>query len=305
MRSKFNLNNKSFNSLQRAIIYVLIGIFLLDVMGIIIKSMDNKYSVMQYAVARNFFGLFPLVIYLFFSYEVRTKNNTFNLNHKLISMGRGLSIVFAQGCFYLSIMNLEYATAATLVFATPIFLTALSVPLLGNKVGPWRWFAVLFGFLGIVIIVKPGSDIFSVYALLPVGAAFGYALSSVLVKLFPKEVHTTNIQLYTQLTTLILAIIIAGFTFSFSYIGSFYDLFLLAIIGFTGGTGVIFLIWGYRLTEPSLIAPFEYFGLPIAFALGWIFFSEWPFDELFPGILGIVGGGLIIVWREGIKSAKK
>ena len=63
-----------------------------------------------------------------------------------------------------------------------------------------------------------------------------------------------------QLTTLILAIIIAGFTFSFSYIGSFYDLFLLAIIGFTGGTGVIFLIWGYRLTEPSLIAPFEYFG---------------------------------------------
>ena len=79
MRSKFNLNNKSFNSLQRAIIYVLIGIFLLDVMGIIIKSMDNKYSVMQYAVARNFFGLFPLVIYLFFSYEVRTKNNTFNL----------------------------------------------------------------------------------------------------------------------------------------------------------------------------------------------------------------------------------
>ena len=102
-----------------------------------------------------------------------------------------------------------------------------------------------------------------------------------------------------------LAIIIAGFTFSFSYIESFYDLFLLAIIGFTGGTGVIFLIWGYRLTEPSLIAPFEYFGLPIAFALGWIFFSEWPFDKLFPGILGIVGGGLIIVWREGIKSAKK
>ena len=125
-------------------------------MGIIIKSMDNKYSVMQYAVARNFFGLFPLFIYLFFSYEVRTKNNTFNLNHKLISMGRGLSIVFAQGCFYLSIMNLEYATAATLVFATPIFLTALSVPLLGNLVGPWRWFAVLLGFLGIVIIVKPG-----------------------------------------------------------------------------------------------------------------------------------------------------
>ncbi len=62
MRSYFNLKNKYFNSLQRAIVYVLIGIFLLDVMGIIIKSMDNKYSVMQYAVARNFFGLFPIFI---------------------------------------------------------------------------------------------------------------------------------------------------------------------------------------------------------------------------------------------------
>ena len=73
MRSNFNFNNKSFNSLQRAIIYVLIGIFLLDVMGIIIKSMDNKYSVMQYAVARNFFGLFPLIVYLIISYDFRIK----------------------------------------------------------------------------------------------------------------------------------------------------------------------------------------------------------------------------------------
>ena len=299
----FNKINTS--SLQKAIIYMLIGVFLLDIMGIIIKSMDNKYSVMQYAVARNFFGLFPLIVYLIISYDFRIKKNTFNIRHKLISVTRGLSIVFAQGCFYLSIMNLEYATAATLVFSTPIFLTALSVPILGNVVGYWRWSAVLLGFLGIVIIIRPGSEIFSIYALLPLGAAFGYALSSVLVKLFPKEVHTTNIQLYTQLTTLIAAIIICGFTLSFSYISSFYDLFLLAIIGFTGGTGVIFLIWGYRLVEPSLIAPFEYFGLPIAFALGWVFFSEWPFDKLFPGILGIVGGGLIIVWREGIKSREK
>ena len=117
------------SSLKKAIIYMLIGVFLLDIMGIIIKSMDDKYSVMQYAVARNFFGLFPLMVYLIIAYDLRNKKNTFNFNHKLISVGRGLSIVFAQGCFYLSIMNLEYATAATLVFSTPIFLTALSVPI--------------------------------------------------------------------------------------------------------------------------------------------------------------------------------
>ena len=122
----FNKINTS--SLQKAIIYMLIGVFLLDIMGIIIKSMDNKYSVMQYAVARNFFGLFPLIVYLIISYDFRIKKNTFNIRHKLISVIRGLSIVFAQGCFYLSIMNLEYATAATLVFSTSTFKSFPNLP---------------------------------------------------------------------------------------------------------------------------------------------------------------------------------
>ena len=97
MRSNFNFNNKSFNSLQRAIIYVLIGIFLLDVMGIIIKSMDNKYSIMQYAVARNFFGSFPLFIYLFLFLLLRLSLSTCpRCNKRFYSL---LNIIF-NGSFY-------------------------------------------------------------------------------------------------------------------------------------------------------------------------------------------------------------
>ncbi len=305
MKEPQNLKKENKSDLVKAVFLILLGIFLLDVMGVIIKFMGEKYSVLQYTVARNFFGLFPVFVYLFYSHGFKSNSGQFNLRDKLISIGRGLSIVFAQVCFYLAILKLEYATAATLAFASPIFLTALSIPILGNFVGPWRWFAVAVGFMGIMIIIRPGSEIFTPAAFLPLGAAFGYALASVLVKLFSTEVHTAKIQLYAQVTTLIVTIFLALVTFSFSNIESINDLFLMAIMGISGGVGVILLISAYRLTEPSLIAPFEYFALPISFALGWIFFMEWPFDRLFPGVLGIVLGGTIIAWRESRKGSKK
>ena len=64
------------------------------------------------------------------------------------------------------------------------------------------------------------------------------------------------------------------------------------------GTGVMCLVIAYRLADPSSVSPFEYFGIPVSFALGWLFFSEAPFDVLFPGILFIVGAGMIIMARE-------
>lgn len=301
MKEFQEIKKKNKSSLAKAIILVLLGFFLLDLMGVIIKFMGNKYSVLQYVVARNGFGLLPVLVFLFYSFGFKKDSGRFNFRDKVISISRGLSIVLAQFFFYLSLMKLEFATAATLAFASPIFLTALSIPILGSFVGPWRWSAVALGFLGIIIIIRPGSDIFTYDALLPLGAAFGYAFAGVLVKLFPKEVHTAKIQFYTQITTLIVTIFIAFITFSFSFIESISDLFFLAVMGVSGGIGVILLIAGYRITEPSLIAPFEFFALPISFFLGWVFFMEWPFDQLFPGVLGIVLGGVIIAWRESKK----
>ena len=258
------LRKKNEGSLAKAILLVLLGLFLLDIMGVIIKFMGEKYSVLQYAVARNGFGLLPVLVFLVYSFGFKKDSGRFNLRDKVISISRGLSIVFAQCFFYLSLMKLEFATATTLAFASPIFLTALSIPILGNRVGPWRWSAVALGFFGVVIIIRPGSDLFTYDALLPLGAAFGYALAGVLVKLFPKEVHTAKIQLYAQMTTLIATIFIALITFSFSFIESITDLFLLAAMGISGGVGVILLISGYRITEPSLIASFEYFAFVVS-----------------------------------------
>jgi hypothetical protein len=76
------------------------------------------------------------------------------------------------------------------------------------------------------------------------------------------------------------------------------DAGLLLLMGVFGGTGVMCLVTAYRMADPSSLSPFEYFGIPISFTLGWLFFSEAPFDDLFPGIIFIILAGLIIIYRE-------
>jgi len=83
---------------------------------------------------------------------------------------------------------------------------------------------------------------------------------------------------------------------------SLYDLFILFIMGLAGGSGVLLLIYGSRKAELSKIMPFDYIEIFFALLLGWIFFREWPVDQLFPGALFIVLGGLIIYWRQTNKS---
>ena len=147
-------------------------------------------------------------------------------------------------------------------------------------------------------IFQPFNDSFTFWMLLPVLAGFGYGLSSVLVRLIPDEVPSAAIQISQQLLTCIL-----GFCFLISFdeikpIGSINDLYLFALMGFCGGVGVLCLVISYRLADPSSVSVFEYFGIPVSFILGWLFFTEAPFSTLFPGVLLIIGAGLLIIFRE-------
>ena len=149
-----------------------------------------------------------------------------------------------------------------------------------------------------------GTELFNIFALLPLGAAFGYALSSVLVKLFSSEVSTAQIQLYTQAITLFSATILLVMFSGYSPINSRTDFFLISLMGISGGCGVLCLVSAYRMIEPSIIAPFEYFGIPLSIFLGWAFFSEFPISKLFPGVFFIVGAGILIIWREEKNNQK-
>lgn len=285
-------------ALVLAIALSLAGIFLLDAMGAVIKHLVSTYPAQQLSAFRNLFGLVPSIAILLMSRQWHAAGRRIRIRQWKLALARGLFVTFAQFFFYLSLFHLALATASTLAFAGPLFVAALSFPLLGDRVGPWRWFAVAVGFTGVALILRPGSDVFTAYALLPVGAALGYALSAVSVRLITDPVPSAAINLYSHVGALIGSTALMFATSGYYPVAALEDWLWIIAMGTAGGFGVLLLVMAYRRAKPSNLAPFDYFGIPFAFTLGWIFFDEAPFDTLFPGVILIVLGGAVIFWRE-------
>lgn len=282
----------------KAVFFILLAILLFDIQGAIIKYLGDAYPVQQLATFRNIFGLIPSALVLLFSQEWHKSGRIIRIREWRLGLLRGFFVAGAQFCFYLSIVNMELATATTLTFIGPIFITLLSVLILHHQVGVWRWLAVFTGFAGVILIVRPGSDIFSLYAVLPLLASFGYSLSVVTVRLMDKSLPTAIINSYASIGALIGSSLILMIIGGYQPVRSLTDWLWLVAMGTVGGFAVLSLIHAYRLTRPGNLSPFEYFGIPFSFILGWLFFDEAPFGRLFPGVIFIVGAGLLIAWRE-------
>ena len=288
----------SSNHFGRAVVYILLAILLFDLQGVIIKFLGERYPVQQLAAFRNVFGLIPSILVLLLSREWHARGRQLRIRQWRLGLVRGLCIAGAQFCFYLSITKMELATASTLTYISPVLITMLSIPILKHQVGLWRWMAVFIGFVGVLMIMAPGSEVFTLYSLLPIGASLGYSLSTVCVRLFDQQIPTALINMYASIGALFgtLAIVVA--TTGYLPVESAQDWLLLIAMGFVGGFAVLALINAYRLTRPANLSPYEYFGIPFAFVLGWIFFDEAPFEKLIPGVFLIVMGGMLIAWRE-------
>ena len=297
-RSMPYLSFKHWSSFARAVLLILLAIFLFDVQGAIIKHMGDRYPVQQLASFRNLFGLIPSILILLLSPEWHEKGRKLAITQWRFGLLRGLFIAGAQYCFYLAITKMELATATTLTYIGPIFITMLSIPILKHTVGIWRWLAVGIGFLGVLMIMQPGGDVFSPYALLPVAAAFGYSVAIVSSKLFHDDVPTAIINMYSAVGALAGSTTLLFATTGYISIESLNDWLWLLAMGSVGGCAVLLMISAYRLTRPGSLSPFEYFGIPFSFILGWVFFGEAPFERLLPGVIFVVAGGLIIAWRE-------
>ncbi len=282
---------------------MLLGIALLDCMGAVAKHLGTRYPAQEVSVARNLFGLLPTFAILLWEGGGRIRARSLLIRQWRLGLTRGLMVAVAQLALYGSYRHLELASAHVIAYAGPFFITLLAIPWLGERVGIWRWAAVLGGFVGVVLVIRPGTDVFTWYAVLPAVAAFFYANSLVATRRFDSDASHAVINLYAQVGAIMGSCILLATTteivlpqgFAMEVLG---ELGLVLLLGGFGGFGVYYLTLAYRRTQASLLAPFEYFGILSALTVGWIVFGEWPVARIFPGALFIAAAGLMIIFRE-------
>ncbi len=296
--------NTDLKKTYLAIVTMLLAILCVDMYMVVIKFLGNEYTVIQLAVFRNIAGVIPLFILILFTKEYISVFKNLNSKFIVLSFFRGLAFLSMNIFIFISVINLEFATAMVLTFSSPFFIVILSIIFLKDKVGIYRWSAIFIGFFGVVLIVQPGSDIFSFYSIFPILTAIAWALSVIILKFIPDGHSTAKIQLYTLIFNVIGGVVLFLLTTGHAEIKSTQDFFLMTLTGILGGTAAILFIYSYRLISASKMASFEYFGIPSSFVLGWLFFNEAPWEQLFPGVFVIVFAGMIIIWRDKVKQKK-
>ena len=285
-----------------AIVTMLMAILCVDLYMVVIKFLGNEYTVIQLAIFRNVAGIIPLFLLILFTKEYFSVFQNLNKRFVFLSFLRGLCFLTMNIFVFISVINLEFATAMTLTFSSPFFIVILSIIFLKDKIGIYRWSAIFIGFFGVVLIMKPTSDIFNFYSIFPIVTAIAWAFSVILLKYIPEGHSTAKIQLYTLIFNVLGGVMLFFLTTGHIEIKSAQDFLLMTLTGILGGSAAILFIFSYRLISASKMASFEYFGIPSSFILGWYFFNEAPWDQLFPGVFIIVFAGLIIIWRDSVKQ---
>ncbi|RMF39425.1 MAG: DMT family transporter [Alphaproteobacteria bacterium] len=198
-------------------------------------------------------------------------------------------------CFFFAISLMGLARAVAVFEITPLMLTAMAYFVLGEQVGLRRWAGVLIGFAGALIIIRPGSEVFSFASLLPMGAAFCFASFSIATRFLGERESPWTSFVYSTLLGSVIASAIVPFHWTTPAPA---DAALMAAFGIFGGIGQLLLVLAFQHGRASAVAPFSYVGLIFATFWGWSIFAEIPGIWTVTGALVIVGAGLYVWHRE-------
>jgi len=276
---------------------MLTGIAGFSVMDATIKWLTADYSITQVVALRSWFGLPLLSLFALYGGGVKSLRT----KRPMVHLGRYLLVLALSFSFFWALSQMKLVDAIAITFAAPIFITALSVPLLRETVGLHRWFAIGAGFCGVLVMLRPGMGVFQWAALVVLGSVVVYALLMITTRAFKATESTASLMLYPQLGMSLTGVVLVPF---FWVTPSLTDLGLFALAGLFGSVGVMCVTHAFRLGPVAVISPFEYSALIWASLLGYLLWGELPDTITVIGAAIVVSSGLYIIYRETIKVGR-
>ena len=275
---------------QLGFLYMFLSVCAFSVMDLIVKWSDN-YPLGQVIFFRGFFGL---VLYYFVIPKERLKD-FYVTKRPMLHFSRCFFGLMALLSIFTALRNLPLATVVSISFAAPIFTTIFSIFFLSEKVGYFRWLAVLVGFVGIIIISEPGLSSLNVYYVFPVIFVLGMSYVAISIRQLSSTEPVWLISLYCSA-----AITLAGlFTIPYGWLmPNLKDLILLSFIGIFGGVANLWLSQSYKFSEVSLVTPLKYLALVFAIIFGYLIWDEIPTIKTLVGATLVIVSSIIIFRRE-------
>lgn len=278
-------------SVPAGIALVCVGVLCLATNDAMVKRLGDFYSPLQIIFLRSLIGL-PMMAAVALAVRGR---QVFATRRPVLHLSRGALYAAGAFTFFLSFGYLPLAEATAIAYASPIFVTGLSAVLLGEKVGRRRWAAVLAGFAGVLIVVRPGTEGFHPAALLPLASALFYALMMISARVIGPSENMWTMMVYMLMPPLLITAVAMPFVWR----DPAWEHLPLLLGAAVFGTGAIALLTqGFRMAPAAVVAPFDYTGLVWAALFGWLFWREVPGPWAVAGAAVIVASALYIGYRE-------
>ena len=293
-----------------AIVCVLSAIGFASTQDAIVKSMSGSFSAYETLVLRCA-GSYPVLLGMLWHSGGLAALKTPLLGRVLL---RSFILCSAYLAFVMAIAAMPIANAVAIYFTMPFFVAGLAGPVLGERVRLHRWLAIISGFIGVIIMVRPGAGVFEPAALLALYSAFGYAYGQMIGRPVAQQVSPLVIATWQNSIYLVVALVLAVIFNSFDFSGVTHkslaflsrpwvwptaaDALILFANGFLAAFGMLLFVNAYKFAESNFVAPFEYSSMIWALGYGLVIFGDFP--DAYTGIGGaiVVAAGILMIWRD-------
>jgi drug/metabolite transporter (DMT)-like permease len=299
------------NSNVQGILFLLLAVLINSLQGVAVKWIGGSYSVLEIVTVRSLVAL-PLTL-LFFRLEGK-KGFPITKQHKL-EVARGVFLFLSYTTFMMGLAALPLADVESIRFSGPLMITILSVLVLGEKVELYRWLALIVGFMGVLLVIRPGSTSFNEGSVFVLISVFFYALNTIVTRRLQTTDSSATMAYFSTLVYLLCVIIVSPLTAAVGEIPGahpsvaflFHTWSMPTLVDFTimCGLGFIWAAWMYFMTraystaQASVVAPFEYASLPLSVMWGFIIWREIPALTTWLGAcLTLLSGIFIMYWER-------